>query len=197
MTYDAPYETLSRTIILMTEPLQPTIWSSRSWHWGRQRPEAGRNSGIQPDHVVLRSLWSSSWRRPWRPAWAWRVAGAPGRGRARSSCAFVPRTAAAISSPQVSDSYALRGDWEFLTLRAEPEMDEVSQLPSSGQWLSRARLWCTGITPRVAAHFVPNTTWVAALCDIFNHGVAVHGSARWWAGAIVIEPLLSPDGRRL
>ena len=40
--------------------------------------------------------------------------------------------------------------------RAYPEMDEISQLPSSGQWLSRARLWCTGITPRVAAHPVPN-----------------------------------------
>ena len=57
--------------------------------------------------------------------------------------------------------------------RAYPEMDEVSQLPSSGQWLSRARLWCTGITPRVAAHPVPNAAWVAASCGIFHHGAAV------------------------
>ena len=35
---------------------------------------------------------------------------APGRGLARSSCAFVPRTAAVISPPQANYSYSLSGD---------------------------------------------------------------------------------------
>ena len=55
-----------------------------------------------------RSLGNTSWRRPWRSAWAWRAARAPRRGLARSSCAFVPRAAAAISPLQTNYSYYLR-----------------------------------------------------------------------------------------
>ena len=54
------------------------------------------NGNLEDSHFLLSHL-----------SWAW-VAGAPGRGLAGSSCAFVPRTAAAISPPSMDSILSLR-----------------------------------------------------------------------------------------
>ena len=68
---------------------------------------------------------------------------APGRGLARSSCAFVPRTAAAISPPQANYSYSLRGDWEFLTLRGACLSSSLRRSRRAQWWTASASAACT------------------------------------------------------